>query len=151
MTKIVILFSKIVAATLVALSLTSCNGNFNLGNSVKGSGNVITEKRNMSDFDKITVANGLDCEVVQADNFEVTVEADDNLINGIKTKVENNTLIIYSEYNNYINVTAKKVTVRLPKVLSLETTSGAALQSGNLLTGEDIKLKSSSGSTMEVS
>jgi hypothetical protein len=150
MTKIVILFSKIVAATLVALSLTSCNGNFNLGNSVKGSGNVITEKRNASDFNKITVANGLDCEVVQADNFEVTVEADDNLINGIKTKVENNTLIIYSEYNNYINVTAKKITVRLPKVLSLETTSGASLQSGNLLTGEDIKLKSSSGSTMEV-
>jgi hypothetical protein len=67
-----------------------------------------------------------------------------------KTKVENNTLIIYSEYNNYINVTAKKITVRLPKVLSLETTSGASLQSGSLLTGEDIKLKSSSGSTMEV-
>ena len=149
MTKIVILFSKIVAATLVALSLTSCNGNFNLGSSVKGSRNVITEKRNASDFNKITVANGLDCEVVQADNFEVTVEADDNLINGIKTKVENNTLIIYSEYNNYINVTAKKITVRLPKVLSLEITSGASLKSINVLNGEDIKIKSSSGSSIE--
>ena len=150
MTKIVILFSKIVAATLVALSLSSCNGNFNFANSIKGSGNVITEKRNLSDFNKITVANGLDCEVIQADNFDVMVEADDNIIAEIKTRVENNTLVIYSEYNNYINVTSKKIIVKLPRVLSLETTSGANLNSRNSLTGEDIKIKSSSGSSIEV-
>jgi hypothetical protein len=150
MTKIVILFSKIVSAALVALSISSCNGNFNLGNSVSGSGKIVTEKRNVSQFNKITVANGLDCEVIQADNFEVTVEADDNLINGIKTQVENNTLVIYSEYNNYINVTSKKITVKLPKILSLESSSGSTLKSGSLLTGEDITLKSSSGSSMEV-
>jgi hypothetical protein len=150
MTKIIILFSKIVSAALVALSISSCNGNFNLGNSVSGSGKIVTEKRNVSQFNKITVANGLDCEVIQADNFEVTVEADDNLINGIKTQVENNTLVIYSEYNNYINVTSKKITVKLPKILSLESSSGSTLKSGSLLTGEDITLKSSSGSSMEV-
>jgi hypothetical protein len=150
MTKIVVLFSKIVTATLVALSLASCNANFDLGNSIKGSGKVVTEKRNLSNFDKVTLANGLDCEVIQGNNFEVTVEADDNVINGIKTRVENNTLVIYSEYNNYINVTAKKVIVKLPKVSSLESTSGSSLKSGNLITGEDILLKSSSGSTMEV-
>ncbi|WP_396193664.1 head GIN domain-containing protein [Flavobacterium sp.] len=150
MTKIVILFSKIVSAALVALSISSCNGNFNLGNSVSGSGKIVTEKRNVSQFNKITVANGLDCEVIQADNFEVTVEADDNLINGIKTHIENNTLVIYSEYNNYINVTSKKITVKLPKILSLESSSGSTLKSVSLLTGEDITLKSSSGSSMEV-
>lgn len=150
MTKIVVLFSKLVTAALVALSLTSCNTNFDLGNSIKGSGKVVTEKRNVSHFNKITVANGLECEVIQADYFEVVVEADDNLINGIKTTVENNTLIIRSEYNSYLNVTSKKITVRLPKVLSLEASSGSTLNSGSLLTGEDITFKSSSGSTMEV-
>lgn len=149
MTKIVVLFSKIVTAALVALTLASCNANFDLGNSIKGSGKVVTEKRNLSNFDKVTVANGLECEIVQSDNFEVIVEADDNLIQDIKTKVENNTLVIYSEYNSYINVTSKKVTVRLPKVLSLETSSGASLKSINVLTGEDIKIKSSSGSSIE--
>lgn len=150
MTKIVVLFSKIVTAALVALTLASCNANFDLGNSIKGSGKVVTEKRNLSNFDKVTVANGLECEIVQSNNFDVMVEADDNLINGIKTKVENNTLVIYSEYNNYINITAKKITVKLPKIVSLESSSGSTLKSGNLLTGEDITLKSSSGSSMEI-
>lgn len=150
MTKIVVLFSKIVTAALVALTLASCNANFDLGNSIKGSGKVVTEKRNLSNFDKVTVANGLECEIVQSNTFDVMVEADDNLINGIKTKVENNTLVIYSEYNNYINITAKKITVKLPKIVSLESSSGSTLKSGNLITGEDITLKSSSGSSMEI-
>ncbi|NNT72269.1 DUF2807 domain-containing protein [Flavobacterium sp. IMCC34852] len=149
MTKFVVLFSKIIAATLVALSLSSCNHNINFGNSVTGSGKVITEKRNTGNFDKVSVANGLDCEVILSDQLEVAVEADDNVIKGIKTEVKNGTLFISSEYSNYINVASKKITVRLPKVVSLESTSGSSLISGNTLISDDLTLKSSSGSSIE--
>ncbi|MBP6557966.1 MAG: DUF2807 domain-containing protein [Flavobacterium sp.] len=150
MTKIVVLFSKLVAATLVALSLTSCNANFDLGNSIKGSGKVITEKRNLANFDKVTVSQGLECEIIYSDKLEVTVEADDNLINGIHTTVENGTLDISSEYDNYINVTSKRIIVHMPKIVSLESTSGSTLKSGNILISNDITIKSSSGSSLEV-
>ncbi|MBF6642433.1 DUF2807 domain-containing protein [Flavobacterium sp. J49] len=149
MTKFVVFFSKVITATLLALSITSCNHTINFGNSITGTGNVVTEKRNTGNFDKVSVANGLECEVFLSDKFEVTVEADDNLIKGIKTVVENGTLIITSEYSNYINVTSKKIIVRLPKVVSLESTSGSTLQSGNLLISDDLTLKSSSGSSLE--
>jgi hypothetical protein len=150
MTKFIILFSKLIAATLVAVSLTSCNHNFNFGNSVTGSGNVITEKRNVANFDKVTVSQGLECEVIFSDKSEVTIEADDNLIKGIHTTVQNGTLDITSEYDNYINVKSKRIIVHMPKIVSLESTSGSTLKSGNILNSDDITFKSSSGSYLEV-
>lgn len=150
MGKIVVFFSKLVAATILALSFTSCNHSINFGNSITGSENVITQKRTVAAFDKVMVSNALDCEVLLADTQEVTVEADDNLVGGIKTVVENGTLKITSDYNNYINVKSKKVIVRMPKISSLESTSGSSLKSGNTLTGLDIQIKSSSGSSLDV-
>ncbi len=150
MTKFVIFFSKVIAATLVALSITSCNHNINFGKSITGSGNVTTEKRNLANFDKVTVSQGLECEIIYSDKLEVTVEADDNLINGIHTTVENGTLDISSEYDNYINVVSKRIIVHMPKIVSLESTSGSTLKSGNILKSDDIRLKSSSGSSLEV-
>ncbi len=150
MTKFVIFFSKVIAATLVALSITSCNHNINFGKSITGSGNVTTEKRNLANFDKVTVSQGLECEIIYSDKLEVTVEADDNLINGIHTTVENGTLEISSEYDNYINVVSKRIIVHMPKIVSLESTSGSTLKSGNILKSDDIRLKSSSGSSLEV-
>jgi hypothetical protein len=149
MTKFVVLFSKVIAATLLALSISSCNHNFNFGKSITGSGKVVTDKRNVAEFDKVTVSQGLECEVIYSDKSEVTVEADDNLINGIHTTVQNGTLKISSEYSNYINVVSKRIIVYMPKIVSLECTSGATLKSGNTLLGNDITLKSSSGSAIE--
>lgn len=150
MTKFVIFFSKVIAATLVALSITSCNHNINFGKSITGSGNVTTEKRNVANFDKVTVSQGLECEIIYSDKLEVTVEADDNLVNGIHTTVENGTLEISSEYDNYINVVSKRIIVHMPKIVSLESTSGSTLKSGSILKSDDITLKSSSGSSLEV-
>lgn len=150
MTKFVIFFSKVIAASLVALSITSCNHNINFGKSITGSGNVTTEKRNLANFDKVTVSQGLECEIIYSDKLEVTVEADDNLINGISTTVQNGTLEISSEYDNYINVVSKRIIVHMPKIVSLESTSGSTLKSGNILKSDDIRLKSSSGSSLEV-
>jgi len=150
MTRFVIFFSKMIAATLVALSISSCNHGINLGNNITGSGKVVTEKRNVTNFDKVTVSQGLECEVIFSDQLEVTIEADDNLINGIHTTVQNGTLDISSEYDNYINVVSKKIIVRMPKIVSLESTSGSTLKSNNVLNSNDITLKSSSGSSLEV-
>ncbi|MDI9257172.1 MULTISPECIES: head GIN domain-containing protein [Flavobacterium] len=150
MTKLVILFSKLITAVAVAVSLTSCNYNINLGKSITGSGNVVSVTRTVGSFDKVRVSRGLECEIIQSDKTEVIVEADDNLVNDIKTEVENGTLIISTEYSNYINVSSKKVIVRMPKIVSLEASSGSSLRSKGVLTGESVLVKSSSGSSTVV-
>lgn len=150
MTKLVVLFSKLITAIAVAVSLTSCNYKIDLGKSITGSGKVVSVTRTVGSFDKVRVSQGLECEIIQSDKTEVIVEADDNLINDIKTEVENGTLVISCEYSNYVNVSSKKVTVRMPKIVSLEASSGASLRSKGVLTGESVSVKSSSGSSTDI-
>lgn len=148
MIKIMIHLVKIIVAFVVALLFGSCTMNMSLsGESIKGSGNVITKVRNLQNFTKIEVKKGIECIVTQGDNFEVKVEADDNLQDGILTTVENGTLIITSKYNNYHNVT-KKVHVQLPVISVLETTSGSDLKTNGVIKSNNILLKSSSGSDL---
>ncbi len=149
MVKAVIYLVKIVTTAVVAITLVSCNYKIDLGKNIKGSGNIISEHRQLSGFKNVTVCCGLDCEIIQGNNFDVNVIADDNLIKGIKTTVENGTLVISSEYNNYINIKSKKVVVTLPEINSLETTSGSNLTTKGVIVGNDIKIKSSSGSQLE--
>jgi len=137
---------KIVVAFIVSLLFSSCNMTFD-GKSIKGSGNVVSKDRNLKDFTKIEVRKGIECIVTQGDNFKVTVEADDNLQEGILTTVENGTLKITSEYNNYQNVT-KKVHVQLPLIDTLESTSGSELKTNGIIKSNNILLKSSSGSDL---
>lgn len=149
MVKAVIYLVKVITAAVAAITLVSCNYKIDLGKNIKGSGNVITEHRQLSGFKNVTVCCGLDCEVIQGNKFDVEVVADDNLIKGIKTTVENETLVISSEYNNYININSKRIIVTLPNIKSLESTSGSSLKTRDVITSNDIKVKSSSGSHLE--
>lgn len=150
MVKVVLFCTKLVITTLAAIMLNSCTSSVSLGNSVKGSGKVTKETRNLSGFNKVTVTGGLDCEIRQSDKFAVVVEADDNLHEGILTTVENGVLKIDSDYNGYKNVNSKKVIVQMPVIASLESSGGSSLKSLNTLKSEAITVKTSSGSEMEV-
>jgi hypothetical protein len=149
MVKFIIFCSKAIIATIIGISLTSCDWKIDLGNSITGSGNIVKEVRKLDTFSKVEVKTGIDCEIKQADKFEVIVEADDNVINEIKTRVENGTLILESDFGSYLNAT-RKVIVTMPKIDNLESTSGSTLKSLNILTGTNVALKSSSGSEMNV-
>lgn len=150
MVKVVLFCTKLVVATLAVILLNSCNSKIDLDNSITGSGNVTKEIRNLTGFNKVSVARGLDCEIQQSDKFAVIVEADDNLQKGITTTVDQGVLKIDSEYGNYNNVTSKKIIVQMPVISSLECTSGSNLKSLNILRGNSILVKSSSGSVMHV-
>ncbi|MBG6061379.1 hypothetical protein IWX83_001160 [Flavobacterium sp. CG_9.1] len=150
MLKIITLITKFIVIALTALLFASCNHSINL-NSIEGSGNVTTEKRNVEDdFKSIEVNNGIDVVIVQADKTEIVVEADDNLQKHITTKVKNGTLIISCDKNYFINTGSKKVTVKMPLIDELEATSSATITSRNTLKGENIRLNTSSGGTIDL-
>lgn len=150
MTKFILYCVKGITALLIALLLSSCNGKFELGNSITGSGKVVTEVRDVNSFDKVSVCCGLECIIEQSDTFKVTVEADDNLIKKISTKVENGTLIISTDYSNFLKVKSRKITVKMPVIKSLETTSGSSLITSKTIHETSVNLKTSSGSEMNV-
>jgi len=65
-----------------------------LNDSVKGSGNIITESRAADDFSAVEVGGVLRVEITAGKEFSVNVEADDNLLPYIRTEVDGDTLQI---------------------------------------------------------
>jgi len=69
---------------------------FNFGG-VKGSGNVITQKRDLAGFHALEVGNTIQVDVTAQKEFSVVVETDDNIIPLIETEVNDGVLEISCE------------------------------------------------------
>lgn len=135
-------------ALFITLTLASCNANLNLGDGIDGSGNVVTEKRNITTpFTKISASTGVEVIVDQSETTEVEVEVDDNLMEHIVTKVENGTLIIKID-GNINTMESAIVRVSTKTIEGLESSSGASIRSKNTLKGANLMVKTSSGATI---
>ncbi len=147
MIKLIILCTKAIVIAVVALIFTSCNGNLNFG--VQGNGNVKSEIRNVTEkFTKIEVNEGLNTTVEQSNTTEIILEADENLLKLIETKVEKGVLVLSlkKQIGNYEKL---NVAIKMPIIESLTTESGSSLKTINILKGSKIQLESSSGSNLK--
>jgi len=67
---------------------------FALSGCVRGSGNVVTEEREIGEIEQVELSGVGRLEITQGDSTALTVEADDNLMQYIKTESDNGTLEI---------------------------------------------------------
>ncbi len=132
----------IVAIIFVA---TSCN------NGKRGSGNIITETRNVSTFTKVNAATSIDVDVQQGTETSVIVEADDNLIKYIETTVVGNELRIRLKNISIWNDATIKVHVVSPRFEAFSASASAEIIGKNTITStNNIKLKASSSSNIDL-
>src|SRR5258705_2921257 len=150
MLKVITLITKFIVIAMIALLFGSCN---QLGkiNSIARSGNVTTEKREVSgDFKSVSISNALDLIIEQSDKTEIIVEADDNLQKEITTNIENGVLIISCKKGNFNNITSKKITVKMPNIEGLEASSASTINTATTLKGNNLTLASSSAASINV-
>jgi len=84
----------IFAALFIGVVSLACNAISFIGNRVEGSGNVITEEREVSDFDRISLTGFGELNIEQGETESLTVRTDENIMPYITTEVRNNTLVI---------------------------------------------------------
>jgi hypothetical protein len=86
---------------LCSLVLAGCGVSFDIGifgERIRGSGDIITEARAVSDFQRIDILGSGDLIITQGDHYSLTVETDDNLMEYVKTEVQGMTLeLSYTE------------------------------------------------------
>jgi len=85
---------KAVVAALVAVLLTSGLSAGCVGHREAGSGNLVTEEFEFSDFTRVEVGSAFEVEIVRADSYRVSVTADDNLFEHIQVSKQGETLKI---------------------------------------------------------
>ena len=83
--------------TLLIAGSSSCY--FSTQESIYGSGNVVSEERDVEDFTGLSVRTGIDVIMRQGQENSLELEADDNLHEVIITEVVDNTLKIYTRKN----------------------------------------------------
>ena len=76
------------------VAITTVNAQWWGGNKVKGNGNVVTDERKTSEYDQIDVAGSLDVELFSGSEGNITVKAEENLLEYIITEVKGNRLVI---------------------------------------------------------
>ena len=151
MIKLITLITKFIIAAIMALLFSSCVHSINLGDKIKGNGNITTETRVVNqDFKNIEVSHGIRVIVQQSDNKSITVEVDDNLQQHIITKIENGVLKIEAD-ESYNTSETPVVNVKMPIINGLDTSSGSEITSSGVLITENINVKSSSGSQINIS
>lgn len=137
------------ALVVAGIGILSVSCTMNLGDGIRGSGNVVKQTRNIpGNFSAITVDSGIEVEVTQDENASVVVEADDNVQKHITTTVENGVLHISTDRKGFINVESMKVIVVMPKVTKLETSGGSSLSSKGAIISEDLSVRAESGSSV---
>jgi|CXWL01.1.fsa_nt_gi HSP20 family molecular chaperone IbpA len=116
---------------------------------VRGSGNMATEKRDLSDFHSVDVSGVFQVEIAAQTEFSVEVEADDNLLPLIETKIRNGVL--------HIETTRKvktenplRIRISAPNIEKIES-SGATTVSLTGLSNEGLEVDSSGASKVKIS
>jgi Putative auto-transporter adhesin, head GIN domain len=121
------------------------------GISKRGSGNIVSETKNVTTFTKVNVSSSIDVDVQQGNETSVVVEADDNLIKYVEVNVINNELKIrMKDMVNLRNATIK-VHVVAPQYNGFISSASSEIVSNSVITSTDkITLKASSSSKIEI-
>ncbi|WP_273567412.1 head GIN domain-containing protein [Maribacter halichondriae] len=144
--------ARIAIAVLVSIFLSSCGFDINIGDfgtGISGNGNVVTEERDITeDFTEVLASEGIQVYVTQADEFEISVEADENVMDLIGTDIRNGKLKIHAIEN--IGRATKKVYVSLPDVTALKGSSGSHLTTESTIKADILEIDASSGALMSI-
>jgi predicted small secreted protein len=126
---------------LAVLLITACNLN-----AVRGSGDVITETREVSNFDRIDLAGSGDVVVIQSGDESLTIETDDNLMEYIVAEVRNGTLMLGFEPGfNLISSTRLIFTVGVDDLAGVSVSGSGNVEAENIDTGRLTTTISGSG------
>ena len=109
------------------------------GPSTRGSGDIVTETRELENFNAIEVDYPAQIFITQGEVESVTVEADDNFMSGLQTEVKNDTLSIYykAEDDEHVNPSAPvKITIVVTELNKLDFESAGELNMDAVETDE---------------
>jgi len=136
-------YKRLVIAAVIATALLAACG-------PRGSGNIVTEVREVGEFANIEVSGGIDLRLTvdPAAPFTVSAIYDDNLLDRVVTEVEGNTLVVRSSGTLSVFGSGRVVEVSMPNLEGL-TASGGSDVDGNGA-AESIIVEASGGADLDL-
>ncbi|MBA3898699.1 MAG: DUF2807 domain-containing protein [Bacteroidetes bacterium] len=148
--------NKLLAAFLLATLLfvtwfiVSAKLHENTSNTSVLSGLSVTESRELEPFSKLTVKGRFDVILIQGDFHKLELAGDENLLPEVVTEISEGELTIKLN-SNYSGKERIKLLLQMNEIEALNFSAGTLFSTGNVISGEKLALKSSSGSEGEIS
>ena len=114
----------------------------------KGNGNVVKEDRTVSSFTGLDVEDGIDVILSQGSSHSLTIEADENLLEILKTEVSGGILKIYLDKNVWERETLKAY-VTVTELSSLSVSGGGDVTADKVIEVADLKVSVSGGGDVD--
>jgi Putative auto-transporter adhesin, head GIN domain len=119
------------------------------GDCVDGNKNVKTENRDVRDFTKLKVGGAFDVKIIKSPTYSLKIEADENIIKIIETKVEDGTLYIKST-ENICNFKSLKIYVSMPELTGIIASGASEIESTDQFESEKMDITLSGASEVEL-
>lgn len=108
---------------------------------IKGDGTVITINRNVNEFDKIGIAGSFDVTLIKGNEGEISIKADENLMNYIITEIKDNTLKLRTKKGYQLKPSSTiKITVTFNSFDALSLAGSGNVNSNDILNSTNLKL-----------
>ena len=129
---------------IAMISITSCNF---VGKRVRGNGNIVTNTVSVGDFNAVNQRGSINVIVKSGNTPSVKIEADENILPYIETKVENGTLNIRTREGYWLKSSHDmKIYVTAPRFTSIKSFGSGDIESESTISTEDPITISTSGS-----
>jgi hypothetical protein len=144
-------FFRTLAVILAAALLVSAAASCIRITGIRGSGNVVTEERSVTGFDKVAISAGMNLFLEQGSKEYLKLEAEDNIIRNITTEVNGGKLTV--KFRNLLGgVSAREpvnVYLTVINLKELDASSGTSINSKEINT-DSLKINISSGAAGEM-
>lgn len=134
-------------AMLVGI-FSAMNCSFGNVSGVQGSGTTKSEKREIAGFKEVEASGAINLEIVAQKGFSVEVEADDNLLQYIKTEVSGDTLKVFTK-DKISPKTKLLVRISIPELTALDVSGASGATVSNIKT-DSLKLEASGASKIKI-
>jgi hypothetical protein len=124
-------------------------GNWLPTSEVVGSGDLITQQKDFSDFSAIDVSSGFEVEISQSSSYSISIIADDNVLEYIQVSKTDNTLNVRLQAGiSYQSITLQ-IEIEMPELNSLELSGGTQGTIDDFVSSNAFSVDLSGGSQLE--
>jgi hypothetical protein len=138
----------ILTMTMLALSACSINDLW-FPTLVIGSGNMVTKEFSLTDFQSVAVGNAFQTEITQAENFSVSITADDNLFDYIQVEKFGQQLKIRFDHTHGFGHGTLKAKITMPTLEALHVSGASQVYLSGFKLSKPIDIEVSGASTLD--
>lgn len=117
---------------------------------ITGSGTLLTQQFNYSDFTKVELDYAFEAEIVRSDTYLVEVTLDDNLFDYLDIRQNGDTLKITMESGNIYTRSEQLVVIHMPDLERLELSGASLADVSGFSSTHDLDIEISGASTLNV-